>query len=208
MRRLHSFWNEISRRKVFRVVVAYLAVFASVTAYLATMGSAIGVPPGIVLTTLICGIALIPVVATLAWRYDIVPPQLVRDFKDIEAENPGLSWARMRHDAKDAGCVLLVWSDSESNRLEKRFFRPVSIGRETNNDIEFADERVSRHHAVIWAEHGLWHIRDLDSANGTFVGHARVSRTQVLPLACDLRFHVNGPIVSFSIVRAAATRVG
>ena len=208
MSRMQSFWQEAFRRKVVRVVVAYLAVFASGTAYLATMGSAIGMPRSVMIVLLIAGIALIPVVAVLAWRYDIVPPQLVRDVKDLESVNPGLSWARVRHETRDAGYVLLAWTGRDGNRFEKRFFQPVSIGRELNNDIELADDRVSRHHAVLWAENGSWHVRDLDSANGTFVGHARVGSMQALPATCDLRFHVNGPVVSLSVAKAAVTRVG
>lgn len=208
MSELRSFRKELFRRKVVRVVVAYLAIFASVTAYLATMGSAIGVPGGLVLGILIVGIALIPVVAMLAWRYDIVPPQIVRDIRDLEAENPGLRWARLRHETKDAGYVLLAWTGGDGGRIEKRFFQPVTIGRDLSNDIELADDRVSRHHAVLWAEDGVWHVRDLDSANGTFVGHSRVSGMQALPPSCELRLHVNGPVLGVTIARAAATRVG
>jgi hypothetical protein len=147
-------------------------------------------------------------VAFFSWKYDIVPPQLVRDVKDVEAENPGLSWARLRHDTKDAGYVLLAWMNGDGERVEKRFFRPVSIGGEMNNDIELGDDRVSRYHAVLWAEDGVWHLRDLDSANGTYVGHTRISASTALPPSCDLRFHINGPTISVHVAKSAATRVG
>lgn len=197
-----------------RVVVAYLAICWALVAGLSQLQTVFEDEMGLawygtmVMAILVVGTALSPLVAFLAWKYDIVPPQLVRDIKDIEAENPGLSWARVRHDTKDAGFVLLSWTNSDGGTSEKRYFQPVSIGRDPSNDIELGDERVSRHHAVLWAENGVWHIRDLDSANGTFIGHTRVSGTQALPLACELRFHVNGPILSLSVARAAATRVG
>jgi FHA domain len=208
MNRLGSFGKELFRRKVVRVVIAYLAVFWGVVLALANLQDTFDYSPLVTQIFMIIGILAIPLVAYLAWRYDIVPPQLIRDIKDVEAENPALSWARIRHETKDAGYVLLAWTGGDGSKLEKRFFQPVSIGREMNNDIELPDERVSRHHAVLWAENGIWHIRDLDSANGTFVGHSRVAGTLQLPQSCDLRFHVNGPIISVHIAKSAATRVG
>ena len=208
MSRFRSFTKELFRRKVVRVVGAYLAIFLSVTLAITQLFPVFGVPAIGSQIFIIAGIVLTPLVAFLAWKYDIVPPQLIRDVKDLEAENPGLSWARVRHDAKDAGYLLLSWSDTDGGSNEKRFFQPVSIGREANNDIEFGDERVSRHHAVLWAEGGSWRVRDMDSANGTFIGATRVAGTANLPQACDIRFHINGPIVSVHIAKTAATLVG
>jgi hypothetical protein len=165
--------------------------------------------PDVVLRVFILvGIAVIPVLALLTWKYDIVPPQLMRDPKDLEATNPGLSWATLRHDTQDAGYVLLKWgSDGSETSKEKRFFKPVAIGREPNNDVELPDQRVSRHHAVIWAEQGVWRIRDLDSANGTFIDHTRVSGSAALPQTCELRFHANGPTVSVFVAKSAETLI-
>jgi len=200
-------FKEALRRKVVRVVGAYLAIFWAVTLGIASLVPALGLPEIVTRIWIIAGLGAIPVIAFVSWRYDIVPPQLVRDVQDVALENPGLSWARVRHDNKDAGYVLLTWTH-DGNRLEKRFFQPISVGREATNDVELGDERVSRHHAVLWAEDGIWHIRDLDSANGTFIGHSRVSGSAPLPQSCDLRFHVNGPIVSVHVAKSAATRVG
>jgi hypothetical protein len=202
-----TFAKELFRRKVVRVVGAYLAIFWAVTLGLASLFPALGVPDIVFRVFVIVGLAAVPLIAFVSWRYDIVPPQLIRDVQDVALENPGLSWARVRHDNKDAGYVLLTWTH-DGNRSEKRFFQPVSIGREATNDVELGDERVSRHHAVLWAEAGIWHVRDLDSANGTFIGHSRVSGHAPLPQTCDLRFHVNGPIVSVHVAKSAATRVG
>ena len=104
--------------------------------------------------------------------------------------------------------MLLSWSDAAGTKNEKRYFQPVAIGRDPSNHIELSDDRVSRYHAVIWAEDGAWHVRDLDSANGTFVGHSRVNGNTTMPPSCDLRFHVNGPVVAVHVARAAETRVG
>jgi hypothetical protein len=208
-RRIRKFIKEIFRRKVVRVVVAYLSIFIATVLAVNELKDLewLDISDTVVLVIFVVGILALPLVVYLAWRYDIVPPQFVRDINDVRVENPGLSWARQRHEAGDAGYILLSWTGGDGIRVEKRYFQPIAIGREIGNDIEFGDERVSRHHAVLWAEDGVWHVRDLDSANGTFVGHARVSGSVVLPQSCDLRFHIAGPIVAVQISKAAETRV-
>lgn len=208
MGKIRKFGKELFRRKVVRVVGAYIAVLWLLAQGFASLAPVLGVPNWVVYAFIIVGVAAIPVLAFFAWKYDIVPPQLVRDAKDVELQNPALSWARARHDTEDAGYVLLSWNDDEHGTTGKRFFQPVGIGREPNNDIELDDQRVSRHHAVLWAEGGAWHVRDLDSANGTFIGDSRVTGTAELPQSCDLRFHPNGPIVSVYVTKSAQTLVG
>lgn len=208
-RRLRKFIKEIFRRKVVRVVIAYLSIFVATVLAVAQLTDtfAYAARAKLIIIIIIVGVLAIPLVVYLAWRYDIVPPQFVRDPKDVQAENPGLSWARLRHDAGNAGYVLLAWTAGDGSRIEKRFFQPIAIGREIGNDVEFGDERVSRYHAVLWAEDGVWRVRDMDSANGTFVGHARVSGSSELPQSCELRFHIAGPTVLVQISKAAETRV-
>jgi hypothetical protein len=205
--RFRAFRKELFRRKVVRVVIAYLAIFWAIAAGLSQFQDVFGISDAVLIAIIVAGIVAIPFVAFVAWKYDIVPPQLVRDVKDIAAENPGLSWARVRHDAKDAGFLLLSWTAADGSMSEKRFFQPVAIGRDGSNDVELSDDRVSRHHAVLWAEDGQWRIRDLDSANGTFVGHTRVEGKAELPSSCDLKFHINGPIVAAHVTKAAETRI-
>lgn len=205
---IRKFGKELFRRKVVRVVGAYIAVFWLLAQGFASLFPVMGVPDWVLLAFIIVGIAVVPLLAYCAWRYDLVPPQLVRDVKDVEAVNPSLNWARLRHDIREAGYVLLSWTNEDSARKESRFFRPVSIGREPNNDIELSDNRVSRHHAVLWAEDGSWHVRDLDSGNGTFIGHTRVNGTAVLPQSCELRFHPNGPVISVHVGKSVETLVG
>ncbi len=206
-RRFRKIVKEIFRRKVIRVVIAYLSIFLATVLAVNELQETLDYTSLVPRVVMIIGVLLIPLVVYLAWRYDIVPPQFVRDANDVRAENPGLSWARLRHDVSDAGYVLLAWTGSDGSRIEKRFFQPVAIGREIGNDVEFGDERVSRHHAVLWAEDGAWHIRDMDSANGTFVGHARVSGSLALPQSCELRFHIAGPAIAVQVSKAAETRV-
>jgi hypothetical protein len=207
MKPIRNFAGELLRRKVVRVVGGYIAVLWLAATGLSSLFPAFGLPDWSFRVLMIAAVSVIPFLAIFSWKYDIVPPQLVRDPKDLEAVNPALSWAMIRHDNVDAGYVLLKWNVEGDATREKRFFKPVTIGREPNNDIELPDQRVSRHHAVIWAEAGSWRIRDLDSANGTFIGATRVGGSAQLPPSCDLRFHPNGPIVSVYIAKTAETMV-
>jgi len=53
---------------------------------------------------------------------------------------------------------------------------PFFLGRHTDNQLVLRDNRVSRTHARIFAEHGHYTIEDLDSRHGTWVNGARISR--------------------------------
>jgi len=54
------------------------------------------------------------------------------------------------------------------------------IGRERDNELVLTDPRVSRYHTLIELVAGQWIIRDLESANGTFVNGQPVSEGRSL----------------------------
>jgi hypothetical protein len=207
MKSVRNFTAELFRRKVVRLVGAYVAVFWLLATGFASLFPTLGFPDWALPAFMVTGLAAIPVLALFSWKYDVIPPQLVRDPKDIELSNPGLSRAVLRHDNRNAGYVLLAWRTEEGAAREQRFFRPVAIGREPSNDIELADPRVSRHHAVIWAESGAWLVRDLDSANGTFIDHRRVDGTALLPRSCEVQFHPHGPTVAVTVMKTRETLI-
>jgi hypothetical protein len=65
----------------------------------------------------------------------------------------------------------------------------LTIGREADSDVQLADEKVSRHHAVIETDaSGQVVLRDLGSRNGTFVDGARLSGSRVLTGGEHVRF--------------------
>lgn len=61
-------------------------------------------------------------------------------------------------------------------------FRPeelVTIGRHPDSAIHVPGRRVSRRHALLAFEDGVWVLEDNDSANGTFVDAAPIARVEV-----------------------------
>lgn len=66
--------------------------------------------------------------------------------------------------------------------------RPTLVGRSGKKtpslDVDlWPDEGVSRRHALIWYDGAEWHIEDLRSTNGTFLGGSNIRGQRALPLA-------------------------
>ena len=56
----------------------------------------------------------------------------------------------------------------------------ISFGRETDNDVQLEEEKVSRYHAKLTQDGGIWYIEDLGSSNGTSVnGRTLTARAPV-----------------------------
>jgi len=68
---------------------------------------------------------------------------------------------------------LEVWAQGRREVIPLNADR-VTIGRSTSSDVTVADATVSRLHAVLERYPGGWSVRDVGSANGTFVNGARV----------------------------------
>jgi pSer/pThr/pTyr-binding forkhead associated (FHA) protein len=60
---------------------------------------------------------------------------------------------------------------------------PIAIlGRGPTASIRLEDESVSKHHARLSVEQGVYHLEDLESSNGTFLNGKRVrERTELRP---------------------------
>jgi pSer/pThr/pTyr-binding forkhead associated (FHA) protein len=77
----------------------------------------------------------------------------------------------------------------------------VIIGRGGKNavcDIELPERQISRRHAEIYAEQGIYYIRDLNSKNGTYVndqpvqGSVRLQDNDTIQIALCERFRFMG----------------
>jgi pSer/pThr/pTyr-binding forkhead associated (FHA) protein len=75
---------------------------------------------------------------------------------------------------------LVVRQGSTSQPEYQLGTQPVTIGRESGNEIVINDPEISRRHARITFQGGRYEIEDLGSTNGTFVNGRRIS--MVTPL--------------------------
>src|SRR5690606_8255897 len=57
----------------------------------------------------------------------------------------------------------------------------VGLGRAEGNDVVILENGVSRRHASISFEDGRWVLRDLGTANGTFLNGSRVEAEYLEP---------------------------
>lgn len=82
---------------------------------------------------------------------------------------------------------LLIERDHPEHRLDVA--KPmVTVGRSQENDLVIDHNTVSRQHAAIKLEEGQFHLYDLGSTNGTFVGDDRVREPVPLEDGVTVRF--------------------
>lgn len=84
---------------------------------------------------------------------------------------PGSASAQLRQ----LVATLMVIQGPDKGRTYRTLNEPAVLGRESDQ-IPLTDRTVSRHHAQIFPDNGSWMLRDLRSANGTYVNGVRVAR--------------------------------
>ncbi len=92
--------------------------------------------------------------------------------------------------------ILHVMVEGASNRFQ--FTKPFRIGRSEECEICVKDDHVSRRHAEVTLQNGMWWIRDLNSANGLYAGGQRFERSQ-LAGTMTIRLGIEGPAISFRV---------
>ncbi|MDN5940163.1 MAG: transglycosylase SLT domain-containing protein, partial [Salinisphaera sp.] len=79
-----------------------------------------------------------------------------------------------------AGPIVEVqFADPRGRPITRRFDCTFRIGRAAGCDVQIAEERVSREHCEIQYVDRQWWLRDLGSANGSFVDGRPVARVQL-----------------------------
>lgn len=74
----------------------------------------------------------------------------------------------------------------------------MTIGRAATNDIHIPEQHVSRQHARIKYDNGMFMISNLGSANGTFVNDQRIEEPYLLMSGDVIRLYV--PTLTFTAV--------
>lgn len=63
----------------------------------------------------------------------------------------------------------------------RHFIQPeLVLGRDANCDLSVMDEAMSAHHARITFHHGQWWLEDLNSTNGTYLNHEKLTTSAVI----------------------------
>jgi pSer/pThr/pTyr-binding forkhead associated (FHA) protein len=95
----------------------------------------------------------------------------------------------------------LLWTDPTTDEAREFVLSEgatVSIGRQESSDIFISEQHVSRQHAVISYQDGVFVLRDLGSANGVFLNDARVTEPMPLLAGDTIRLYV--PTLFFAAV--------
>ena len=193
-----AFFDELKRRKVFRVTSLY-----AVTAWGASLGAAelfptFGLPDESVRWFVISALGLLPVVALLAWLYELTPRGIERDPADIRAgladSDDEVTSASTRGAPQRSSPELIVsWNDSSKN-----FKRSFTIGRDESCELHIDDPKISRRHVRVVAQHGTWYIEDLGSSNGTCLNGEMVTRA-VMPATASVSLYDGGADIKFQL---------
>ncbi|MCB0207835.1 MAG: FHA domain-containing protein [Anaerolineae bacterium] len=106
--------------------------------------------------------------------------QLLHQFLDEIAQGPESSESLDKNDSLRDRLVrvprLVIYTPTQTweHRLQNQ--DRWTVGRSKDNDIVIDHQKVSRQHAQIEREGDAFVIRDLDSANGTFLGQQRIDQ--------------------------------
>src|SRR5436190_20440450 len=87
---------------------------------------------------------------------------------------------------------------SPSEQRDFNFRTTVRIGRTDECEVCIQEEHVSRCHAEVRFEDGLWCVRDLNSSNGIYVGDRRVIVAYIAD-ALTCRLGIEGPVVTLRV---------
>ncbi len=99
------------------------------------------------------------------------------------------------------GLAKITWVDPANNDRREYVLAEgatASIGRLPENDIHIPEQHVSRQHAVISYQNGVFVIKDLGSANGTFINDETERITQPFPLMDGDRIRLFVPVLTFA----------
>jgi pSer/pThr/pTyr-binding forkhead associated (FHA) protein len=63
----------------------------------------------------------------------------------------------------------------------------IVMGRANDVTLPLGDDYSSGRHARLFAQNGQWFVEDLGSTNGTYLGRAKVSRPEPVPVGVPIR---------------------
>lgn len=82
--------------------------------------------------------------------------------------------------------LTVIQGPDKGRRFDLPDNEPQQIGR-SSESLPLSDQTISRRHAELTPDEGKWYIKDLDSANGTYVNGARVTERRLLAPGDQIR---------------------
>ncbi len=189
--KLSRFIMEMSRRRVMRALGIYLVTLWLLAQGVADLFPAFGLPDWSVRVFVLLGFVGVPVVALLAWRYELTPQGLIPDTAITDDDSTLI-------DLPESGEVEVVWTSQSGSECSESFHSAFSIGRDSGNAVEIPDKRVSRRHARLFTTRGEWWVEDLSSSNGTYLDGKRITRSRLLANGV-LQLHPEGPTLNLRL---------
>lgn len=90
---------------------------------------------------------------------------------------------------------------------EFRFTQSFRIGRVKECELFIDSKYVSRSHAEVVLEDGVWRIRDLNSSNGIFIDDVRIESAQISGVV-SAKLGINGPEIRFEVEEKPLEKTG
>lgn len=115
------------------------------------------------------------------WTAHCMKPAFIRNIRgevcyQIELMHGGICWLE---NADDTYALYTEFSNRKTNifhNYRAQRFTDITIGRTPENDIQYSNSFVSRHHAILYWDKNNWIIRDNGSTNGLYVNNMRVEK--------------------------------
>ena len=197
--------RELNRRGVIRALVAYALVVWLAATGLVDLFPAVGFPDWSIKIFLVTMVAATPLVAFLAWRYNLTFRGVLRDPADVSvaqrdtvARSNNPTRRSTQEQNTGVGVVLATWRTTEGELCEREFQSEFIIGRDFQADVCMKDDRVSRRHLRVYPVNNVWHVKDLDSLNGSFVNGKSIDDIQVDP-ELDVTLDKHGPKIHLHV---------
>jgi len=198
--RFHALWQELRRRRVFRVGIGYIAAVWLIAAGGADLFGAFGVPDWGLRLFVLLGALGLPVVLWLTWMFQMTPAGVVRDHGE---DSPATILSHLGVDHLPGG-VAAAWKDMDGTAHKRSFRSRFRIGRDSRCEVRLDSRQVSRTHAEIYPDDGVWWIRDLGSTNGTFVDGEAIENAPLPPQAL-VSCALDGPQITLRIETSVDT---
>jgi len=203
--------SELRRRGVIQALAAYFFIVWLLAQGLVDLLPAVGLPEWAIRIFLVSAAAGTPLVAFLSWRYDLTMKGILRDSADMlsgprdtasGSDRPTRRSTSRQNTAH--GVMFASWRNNDGELCEREFQSAFVIGRDYPVDVRMKDDRVSRRHLRVYPVGNEWHVKDLDSLNGSYVDGQSIDEIKV-DSEVEVSMDIHGPKVHLLIRVAGDT---